>query len=168
MESSRRRFLKSTGGLAAGVGAATVLTPSAQAADDTRVSLAYPKKAIGKVEAMPTNSAVSFTYPDAASPCSVIKMGTPVPGGVGPGQDIVAFSTLCTHMGCPVSYDAGKRTFNCGCHFSMFDAEKSGQMICGQATENLPRIVLEYSAANDTVTAVAVEGLIYGRQANTL
>jgi arsenite oxidase small subunit len=71
-------------------------------------------------------------------------------------------------MGCPVSYDAGSRTFKCGCHFSTFDAEMSGQMICGQATENLPRIVLEYNPKNDSVTAVAVDGLIYGRQSNLL
>lgn len=169
MEASRRRFLKSTGGIAAGVGAAVAI-PAAQAqtTESGRVNLAYPKKSIGKAGGMQTNTAVSFTYPDAASPCNVIKMGTPVPGGVGPGQDIVAYSTLCTHMGCPVSYDAGKKTFNCGCHFSMFDAEKSGQMICGQATENLPRIVLDYDAGSDTVSAIAVEGLIYGRQANTL
>ena len=50
----------------------------------------------------------------------------------------------------------------------MFDAEKAGQMVCGQATENLPRIVLDYDAKTDTVTAVAVDGLIYGRQSNIL
>ncbi len=38
----------------------------------------------------------------------------------------------------------------------MFDAEKAGQMICGQATENLPRIVLKYNDKDDAVTAVAV------------
>ena len=32
--------------------------------------------------------------------------------------------------------------FKCPCHFSVFDAEMHGQMICGQATENLPRIQL--------------------------
>jgi arsenite oxidase small subunit len=50
----------------------------------------------------------------------------------------------------------------------MFDAEKAGQMICGQATENLPRVVLEYNAKTDSITAVAVDGLIYGRQSNIL
>jgi arsenite oxidase small subunit len=50
----------------------------------------------------------------------------------------------------------------------MFDAEKGVQMICGQATENLPRVRLEYDAKAGTVAAVAVEGLIYGRQANVL
>jgi arsenite oxidase small subunit len=96
-----------------------------------------------------------------------LKMGAPVPGGVGPDRDIVAYSTMCTHMGCPVAYDAGTKSFKCPCHYSMFDAEKEGQMICGQATENLPRIVLKYHD-NGTISAVAVDGLIYGRQSNVL
>ena len=58
--------------------------------------------------------------------------------------------------------------FKCGCHFSIFDAEKGGQMVCGQATENLPRVLLAFDSANGTVSAVGVDGLIYGRQANVL
>lgn len=41
-------------------------------------------------------------------------------------------------------------------------------MVCGQATEYLPQIVLEYDAKGGGLTAVAVEGLIYGRQSNLL
>ena len=41
-------------------------------------------------------------------------------------------------------------------------------MISGQATEDLPRVLLEYNADTDTVTAVGIDGLIYGRQANIL
>jgi arsenite oxidase small subunit len=43
-----------------------------------------------------------------------------------------------------------------------------GQMVCGQATEDLPKIRLQYDAKTDSVTAVGVDGLIYGRQANIL
>ena len=106
---------------------------------------------------MAVGQAIAFSYPDDASPCTVIRMGSPVEGGVGPGRDIVAYSTLCTHMGCPVAYDAKSRCFKCPCHFSTFDAEKGGQMVCGQATEDLPRVVLDYNAATGAVTAVAVE-----------
>ena len=95
-------------------------------------------------------------------------MGKPTPGGVGPDGDIVAHSILCTHMGCPVSYDATAKTFKCPCHFSIFDPEKNGQMVCGQATENLPQIQLIYDANSDSVSAVGVNGLIYGRQSNIL
>jgi arsenite oxidase small subunit len=170
---SRRIFLKSTGGAAAAVGVAgTALLPAAAsaqaAAGSTATTLNYPKAGVAKAGGMPVNKAVSFSYPDGSSPCMAIRMGAPVLGGVGPNQDIVAFSTLCTHMGCPVAYEEGTKTFKCGCHFSMFDAEHGGQMVCGQATEDLPRVMLDYDAKTDSVTAVGIDGLIYGRQANLL
>lgn len=170
---SRRIFLKSSGGAAAAVGAAgaAMLPTGAQAAvpaDSTTTTLNYPKRAVGKAGSMPVNQAVGFNYPDPSSPCVAIRMGSPVVGGVGPNKDIVAYSTMCTHMGCPVTYDGGTKTFKCPCHFSIFDPENGGQMVCGQATEDLPRVMLDYDAKSDAITAVGVDGLIYGRQANVL
>ena len=166
---SRRNFLKLSGVTSAGV-AALGLSHSAPAAQGEvgRATLPYPSRTIAKAKALKPNVPVSFHYPDAASPCVIVKMGSPVPGGVGPDKDIVAYSVLCTHMGCQVSYEPQSRTFKCPCHFSMFDAEKTGQMVTGQATENLPQILLEYHAKDDSVRAVAVNGLIYGRQSNIL
>lgn len=167
---SRRDFFKMGGGLAAGAGVAVsgLASANAEAAPNTQTTLPYPAKAVSMARSMKVNAPVAFNYPDAASPCQAIKMGQAVPGGVGPDNDIVAYSILCTHQGCPTSYDSKDRCFKCPCHFSIFDAEKSGQTVCGQAPTNLPRIVLEYDAKTDTVTAVAVDGLIYGRQANVL
>jgi arsenite oxidase small subunit len=167
MSITRRDFLKASGSVAAAVPVAA--STSAQAAGESgRATLQYPLKAIGRVASMSASQPVAFAYPDAASPCVALKLGAPVPGGVGPDRDIIAYSTMCTHMGCPVAYDAGTKSFKCPCHFSMFDAEKEGQMICGQATENLPRIVLKYDKNGGTISAVAVDGLIYGRQSNVL
>ena len=167
---SRRGFLKLSGGVAAGAGVMAAGVGTAQAAQGEvgRATLPYPAKELDKAHAFQVNTPMSFTYPDAASPCVAVKMGSPVPGGVGPDKDIVAYSVLCTHMGCQVSYDADTRAFKCPCHFSIFDAEKSGQMITGQATENLPPIVLEYNPKDDSIKAIAVDGLIYGRQSNVL
>lgn len=174
---SRRIFLKVAGTSVAGVGAAVSPVGPAIAAGDNQAAiqaaagmavLPYPRTAVGKAKSMQADTPVAFNYPDADSPCVAIKMGQRVPGGVGPDGDIVAYSNLCTHMGCPLMYDAASRSFKCPCHYSMFDPEKSGQMICGQATEDLPQIQLSYDAATDTVHAVAVAGLIYGRQANVL
>ena len=168
---SRRGFLKIGGGVAAGV--AIGLPELTQAATSTpavegRVNLPYQMKAITKAQKLQVNTPVQFSYPDAASPCALIKMGAPVPGGVGPERDIVAYSTLCTHMGCPVAYDPGRKLFKCPCHFSIFDAENIGQMFSGQATEHLPSIEKEYNPKNEWVSALAMEGLIYGRQSNLL
>jgi arsenite oxidase small subunit len=166
---TRRVFLKVTGAGAVGATAAVVADSAVAATPDTsRTTLPYPRKAVGAAGQMKVSAPVSFTYPDAASPCVAVKLGQRVAGGVGPDGDIVAYSTLCTHMGCPVAFDPGTNTFRCGCHFSIFDAEKAGQMVCGQATENLPRVILAFDAKSGTVTAVGVDGMIYGRQANVL
>jgi len=170
-----RRFFLKSGGAAAAVASSVVIpihnanaaTPANPALGST-TALAYPAVAVGKVKGMPVNEAVSFNYPDDSSMCYAIKMGAPFAGGVGPDSDIVAYSAMCTHMGCPIQYDGGSRTFKCGCHFSIFDPEQHGQMVCGQATENLPVIKLSYDAKTDTVHAVGVDGLIYGRQSNIL
>jgi len=171
---SRRIFLKSSSGAAAAVGAVgaslvpTSAEAQAKAGSSTGTTLPYPKRSVGKASAMPVNQAVSFNYPDDSSPCYVIRLGAAVPGGVGPNRDIVAYSALCTHMGCPVAYDGATKTFKCGCHFSIFDPENGGQMVCGQATEDLPRVMLSYDAKSDSLAATGIEGLIYGRQANIL
>ena len=170
---SRRIFMVSSGSAAAVASASLLPAGAAQAAGPSAApagatTLAYPKLAVGKAGGMPVNQAVAFNYPDASSLCWAIRMGAPVPGGVGPNKDIVAYSGMCTHMGCPVSYEAGTKTFKCGCHFSIFDPENNGQMVCGQATEDLPQVMLEYDANTDSVRAVAINGLLYGRQSNVL
>ncbi|MDR3368919.1 arsenate reductase (azurin) small subunit [Rhodoferax sp.] len=174
MKVGRRFFLKSGGAAAAVAGSVVIPIQSANAATPANAAAAgstaldYPSKAVGRVTGMPLNEAVSFNYPDDRSLCYAIRMGSSVPGGVGPNGDIVAYSAMCTHMGCPLVYDAASRTFKCGCHFSMFDPEQHGQMVCGQATENLPSIKLSYDSKTDTVHAVGVDGLLFGRQSNIL
>lgn len=168
-EVTRRQFLKVSSAVAATTSVAAVPgTAEAKTTTTGRVTLPYPSKPLAKASALQVDSPQSFSYPDASSPCTLVKLGKSVPGGVGPDGDIVAYSVLCTHMGCPVSYDAAERTFKCPCHFSMFDAELGGQMICGQATENLPQIELRYNAKDGSIVAVGVNGLIYGRQSNIL
>ena len=107
---SRRQFFKVGGGIAAGAGLGVSPISSARAAPTTadagRTVLPYPRTTVGAAAKMQDNTPVNFAFPDASSPCVAIKMGRPVPGGVGPNRDIVAYSILCTHMGCPVSYDA--------------------------------------------------------------
>jgi arsenite oxidase small subunit len=167
---SRRRFLKTGGAAAAGAGllGAGLASSAAEQAHPGAATLTYPRTGIAQAAALKIDEPKAFSFPDEASFCQVLKTGRAVPGGVGPDGDIVAFSTQCTHMGCPLTYDKAARTFKCGCHFSIFDPEMQGQMVDGQATENLPRILLEYDEGDDTLYAVAVEGLIYGRQSNLL
>lgn len=174
---SRRGFFKLSGAASAGVIAPAALAMSGKSEAtttatapvptlDTKTALPYEKKEVTKLNALTNNQPVNFNYPDNRSPCMVVKLGSSVPGGVGPDQDIVAYSTMCTHMGCPMPYDTNEKVFKCGCHYSMFDVEKDGQVIIGQATEKLPRILLDYDEKTGSISAHAIQGLLYGRQAN--
>ncbi len=166
---SRRDFLKNSGAAAAiplmGSSGHVMAKENSQRLD-TGMTLNYPQTTVSNSSQLPVNKAISFNYPDDSSPCAMIRMSHAVPSGVGPDKDIVAYSTLCNHMGCPLNYDTTMRTFKCSCHFSTFDSEKAGQMITGQATEDLPRILLSYDKTSGDIKAIGVDGLIFGRQAN--
>jgi len=167
---SRRSFLKSSSVAVAipVMGTTGTVLAKENSPTNTGTTLDYPETAVGNANQLPINKPVNFNYPDSRSPCALIRMGQAVSGGMGPDQDIVAYSILCNHMGCPLNYDPESRTFKCPCHFSIFDSEKAGQMVIGQATEDLPRILLSYNKDTGDIKAVGVSGLIFGRQANIL
>jgi arsenite oxidase small subunit len=94
----------------------------------------------------------------------IFKLGTKVSDGVGPDGDVVAYSSICTHLGCAVAWNADAKVLSCPCHFSSFDPARGGIMIMGQATANLPQVILK---ANGTdLVATGIRGLIWGRQTN--
>ena len=156
---TRRRFIQTTG--AAGVGATAPQVVLARAAAETAV---YPVKPIVALDELSPGTTLPFTYPDDRSPALLLRMTTEVLEGAGPDASIVAFSSLCTHKGCPVSYRPEHRLLICPCHWSTFDPEKAGGLVIGQASQPLPRIELRIESG--MVVATGVEGLIYGRHTN--
>lgn len=52
--------------------------------------------------------------------------------------EFVAFSSICTHQGCPVSEVSGG-TINCPCHGSQFSIE-DGSVVAGPAPSPLPSV----------------------------
>jgi arsenite oxidase small subunit len=157
MPVSRGRFLRLTSsGAVAAAGAAAATEAAVLSAPDARVI-------VGKATGFQVGKQVSFTYPDSQSPAVAVRVSHPVEGGVGPGRDIVAYSRICVHKGCPVNYDASREIFVCPCHYSVYDAGKEGEVVVGHATTNLPRILLHYDAATGDVVATGVDGLLYGR-----
>jgi arsenite oxidase small subunit len=158
MAVSRLRFLS-----ASGAATASLVAGAAQNATIAEGAAALPRVAVGKAKAFQVGKPVAFHYPDAEAPALAVKIGHKVEDGVGPEGDIVAYSQLCVHRGCPVSYNAGTRTFVCPCHYSVYDPERSGQLVIGHATTNLPRITLAYDPSSDEIRATGVQGLIFGR-----
>jgi ubiquinol-cytochrome c reductase iron-sulfur subunit len=57
--------------------------------------------------------------------------------------ELVAYSKLCTHMGCPVGlYQAEEGLLLCPCHQSTFDVPDHSRPVFGPATRSLPQLPL--------------------------
>ncbi len=62
-------------------------------------------------------------------------------------QDIVAYSKICTHAGCPVGlYEANRHTLLCPCHQSTFDVLRHAKPQIGPAAAPLPQLPLRIDA----------------------
>lgn len=51
-------------------------------------------------------------------------------------KGFVAYSAVCTHLGCLVKWDRAREEFLCPCHAAFFD--KNGQVVSGPAPGPLP------------------------------
>lgn len=56
-------------------------------------------------------------------------------------QGILAYSKICTHMGCPIAlYEQRTHHLLCPCHQSTFDLADSGRVIFGPAARDMPQL----------------------------
>jgi ubiquinol-cytochrome c reductase iron-sulfur subunit len=62
-------------------------------------------------------------------------------------EGIVAFSKICTHVGCPVQlYEQQTHHMLCPCHQSTFDLSDNGRVIFGPAARSLPQLPITVNA----------------------
>ena len=62
-------------------------------------------------------------------------------------DNIVAYSRICTHVGCPVGlYEQTTHHLLCPCHQSTFDASTGATVIFGPAPRPLPQLPLTVDA----------------------
>jgi ubiquinol-cytochrome c reductase iron-sulfur subunit len=56
-------------------------------------------------------------------------------------QGIVAYSKICTHVGCPIAlYEQRTHHLLCPCHQSTFDLADSGEVVFGPAARRMPQL----------------------------
>ena len=157
---TRRQALIGGGVVAVGAGAAAVVI--ATSGDDGEGD--FPRQTLANLGDLNPNEPIAFEYPLPGQASALVDLGEEVPGGIGDSGGIVAYSTLCQHMGCPVTYDAEGRYLLCPCHQSKYDPAREGNVIQGVAQAPLPRIQLEVDG--EEIVAVGVDGLIYGYREN--
>ncbi len=165
---TRRSFLFHSSGVVAG----TVLLPNIVGFEGQAIAATvarYPRMLIGKLSQLQTGVPVAFNYPDKGgnSGCMLVKLVEKGGGGIGPGEDVVAFNTICTHMGGDMSSSFKPEHSvlgQCPLHQSTFDLTRHGMIVSGHATESLPQVLMELDG--DDIYAVGMLGLIYGRYDN--
>lgn len=157
---SRRRFLQ-----ASSVGAASVALLSIPGCGTLSAkTIELPIQRIGSLDQLHVDKPVYAVYPDKASRIMLVKLGVPAGGGVGPDNDIVAYSLACPHMGTTLigAYNAKHKGLGpCPSHLTRFDLVRYGIVVSGHATESLPQILLE--AKGNDIYATGIRGLVYGR-----
>lgn len=157
---TRRQAIVGGGGAAVAGGTALVVAGCGGGSHKN----AYPRVTVTKLSSIRPNTPINFVYPLQGQASALVDVGRQVPEGVGPKKSIIAYSTLCQHMGCPVVYQPALREFVCPCHQSRYDPERLGSIVQGVAMLPLPRVLLEVKG--DSVDAIGVDGLIYGFRDN--
>jgi len=63
-----------------------------------------------------------------------------------PGKGLIAFSKVCTHLGCLVEYERDKNRLVCPCHAGIYDLE--GNVMSGPPPKPLPKLPLRVEGEN--------------------
>jgi arsenite oxidase small subunit len=132
------------------------------------VSSSYARKVVGKVSELQSGKAKAFRYPTEDIENLLMMLNEEAGGGIGEARNIVAFNTICPHMGGYMGESEFKAQHSvlgpCPLHLSTFDLTKHGMIVSGHAVQSLPQIVLEIEG--DDIVATGVMGLFYGYSQN--
>ncbi len=72
-----------------------------------------------------------------------------------PSGEVKVFSSICTHLGCHVTWDQTAGNFLCPCHLGRFDSE--GRVIAGPPPAPLPSFPVRVAGADVYVTVPVKE-----------
>ena len=167
----RRKFLKLT---AAAGGAITVWALLSTLKGPTFVPPTpavgpYPTVTITNISKLTDLVPIVFYYPLDTTPNYLVKLGVAAEGGVGPNNDIVAFSAICQHLGCEYGFvpPGGSPPCNssfkakipmgyCCCHGSQYDYLEDAKVIGGPAPRPVPMVQLQYDSTTGDINAVGM------------
>jgi thiosulfate dehydrogenase [quinone] large subunit len=107
--------------------------PAASAAPAGPAASTPPQgTSVAAASSVPVGRAISFTAADG-NPAWVVHPS---------GDKFVAFSAVCTHMGCTVQFDPSAVQFVCPCHGGVFDG-RTGQVVQGPPPSPLASIPVQ-------------------------
>lgn len=104
-----------------------------------------PIVAIAKLDDLPVGEATTFHYPTESDPAVLIRRDE---------ATLLAYSSQCTHLQCPVLPEIEAGHLHCPCHRGYFDVQ-TGRPLAGPPRRSLPRITLKVQGG--TVYAAGIE-----------
>ena len=128
--------------LVAGSGALFLATGALAILGALPAGAAVKSVPIAQVGELAENAWKVFDFPDQYAQGILINL---------PGNGLVAYSDVCTHLSCAVLYDGAKNQLHCPCHEGYFDPA-TGNVVAGPPTRPLPLIQLAID--NGTIYAV--------------
>jgi len=88
--------------------------------------------AIANINEVPVGGYKLFRYPTEADPCILLRLSE---------DKFVAFDQRCTHLSCPVLFEAAKKQLACPCHEGFFSAE-DGRPLAGPPKRALTQFLV--------------------------
>lgn len=129
--------------LVAGSGALFVASAALAIVGNVRSSTNTVIRAVARVGELDVNQwKVIDRYPDQYSQGILVNL---------PGNRLVAYSDVCTHLSCAVLYQPDKQRFYCPCHDGMFDAY-TGNVLAGPPPRPLP--IIQLAERNGIIYAI--------------
>lgn len=137
---------------------------------------AWPIVTVTNISQLTNLTPLVFYYPLTNTPNYLVKLGVAATGGIGPNNDIVAFSAICQHLGCEYGFLAPGNSPPCNskfkavipqgyccCHGSQYDFLDGAKVIGGPAPRPVPMVQLNYNSSTGDISAVGMNPpTIYG------
>ncbi|MGA3110529.1 MAG: cytochrome b5 domain-containing protein [Candidatus Bathyarchaeia archaeon] len=134
------------------------------------ITTAWPIVTVTNISKLTNLTPVVFYYPLTSTPNYLVKLGVAATSGIGPENDIVAFSAICQHLGCEYGFVApgGSPPCNaaykavlpmgyCCCHGSQYDFVHGAKVIGGPAPRPVPMVQLQLDSATGDISAVGMQ-----------
>jgi Rieske Fe-S protein len=121
--------------------AATVSNPTTQTSASLSNQPAQTGRLLTNASSIPSNHALTFDDPKFG-PALLIHLDN--------GQ-FVAYSAICTHLGCQVYFAREFREISCPCHHAIFDPYHNARVVWGPPRSPLPAIPIQYDPSTGNI-----------------